>query len=83
VPAHLYGFSDRGVLRPGAAADVVVWDPERLGVGATRWVQDFPAAGGRFVVDSTGYRASLVNGTILFDDGIDTGSRAGRVLRPG
>jgi N-acyl-D-aspartate/D-glutamate deacylase len=82
VPAHLYGFSDRGVLRPGAAADVVIWDPDRLGVGATRWVQDFPAAGGRFVVDATGYRASIVNGIILLDNGADTGARAGRVLRP-
>jgi N-acyl-D-aspartate/D-glutamate deacylase len=83
VPAHLYGFADRGVLRPGAAADVVIWDPDRLGVGSTRWVQDFPAAGGRFVVDATGYRASLVNGSILLDEGVDTGARAGRVLRPG
>jgi len=83
VPAHLYGFNDRGVIRPGAAADLVVWDPARLGVGATRWADDFPAGGGRFVVDSTGYRASIVNGALLLDAGADTGARAGRVLRPG
>jgi N-acyl-D-aspartate/D-glutamate deacylase len=83
VPAHLYGFSDRGVIRPGAAADLVVWDPSRIGIGATRWADDFPAGGGRFVVDSTGYRASVVNGAVLFDDGVDTTARAGRVLCPG
>jgi N-acyl-D-aspartate/D-glutamate deacylase len=83
VPAHLYGFTDRGVVRPGAFADLVVWDPARLGVGPTRWADDFPAGGGRFVVESTGYRASIVNGAVLFDGGADTGARAGRVLRPG
>jgi len=83
VPAHLYGFADRGVIRPGAAADLVVWDPARLGVGPTRWCEDFPAGGGRFVVESTGYRATVVNGAVLYDDGSDTGARAGRVLTPG
>jgi N-acyl-D-aspartate/D-glutamate deacylase len=83
VPAHLYGFRDRGVIRPGAAADLVVWDPARLGVGPTRWADDFPAGGGRFVVESTGYRATVVNGALLFDDGADTGGRAGRILRSG
>jgi N-acyl-D-aspartate/D-glutamate deacylase len=82
VPAHLYGLTDRGVIRPGAAADVVVWDPARLGVGPTRWSDDFPAGGGRFVVESIGYRATVVNGALLFDDGTDTGARAGQVLAP-
>jgi N-acyl-D-aspartate/D-glutamate deacylase len=60
----------------------VVWDPSRLGVGPTRWADDFPAGGGRFVVESTGYRAVVVNGSVLLDDGVDTGARAGAVLRP-
>jgi N-acyl-D-aspartate/D-glutamate deacylase len=83
VPAALYGLADRGVVRPGAAADFVVWDPARLAAGATRWVEDFPAGGGRFVVDSEGYVALVVNGEIVRRDGVDTGARPGRVLRRG
>jgi N-acyl-D-amino-acid deacylase len=83
VPAALYGFVDRGVVRPGAAADLVVWDPARLAAGATRWVEDFPAGGGRFVVDSEGYVALVVNGVIVRRDGANTGARPGRVLRRG
>jgi N-acyl-D-aspartate/D-glutamate deacylase len=83
IPAQMYGFEDRGRIAADCAADLVVWDPERLGVGATRWADDFPAGGGRFVVESSGYRAVIVNGQPLLDDGVDTGARAGRVLRPG
>ena len=82
IPAQMYGFADRGVVRAGAAADLVVWDPGSLGVGPTRWREDFPAGGGRFVVESRGYRALVVNGRVLLDEGTDTGERAGRVLRP-
>jgi len=83
IPAQMYGFEDRGRIAADCAADLVVWDPDRLGVGATRWADDFPAGGGRFVVESSGYRAVIVNGQPLLDDGADTGARAGRVLRPG
>ena len=82
IPAQLYGFADRGWLGAGARADLVVWDPLALGIGATRWSEDFPAGGGRFVVDATGYRALVVNGEVVRRDGADTGARPGRVLRP-
>ena len=83
IPAAMYGLSDRGMLRAGAWADVVVWDPTRLSSGATRWAQDFPAGGGRFVVDSDGYVALVVNGQIVRRDNQDTGERPGQILRPG
>jgi N-acyl-D-aspartate/D-glutamate deacylase len=83
IPASLYGLRDRGVVRPGAIADLVLWDPSRLAAGATRWVEDFPAGGGRFVVDAEGYVALVVNGEVVRRDGVDTGGRPGRVVRPG
>jgi N-acyl-D-aspartate/D-glutamate deacylase len=83
VPASIYGLVDRGVVRPGAFADLVLWDPARLAAGATRWVEDFPAGGGRFVVDAAGYLALIVNGVVVRREGVDTGAHSGRVLRPG
>jgi N-acyl-D-aspartate/D-glutamate deacylase len=83
IPATLYGLRDRGVVRPGAVADLVLWDPARLASGATHWVEDFPAGGGRFVVDAEGYLALVVNGVLVRRDGVDTGACPGRVLRPG
>ena len=83
IPAAMYGLTDRGMLRPGSWADVVVWDPSRLSSGATRWSPDFPAGGGRFVVDSDGYVALVVNGAVVRRDGEDTGARPGMVLKPG
>jgi N-acyl-D-aspartate/D-glutamate deacylase len=81
VPASTHGLHDRGTIRPGAWADLVVVDRAALGVGTTRWVDDFPAGAGRLVVDATGYRHVVVNGEELLRDGVATGARPGRVLR--
>jgi len=82
VPAVLHGLRDRGVLRAGAAADLVMWDPARLAVGATRLVGDFPAGSKRYVVDATGYVALVVNGEVVLQEGVPTGACPGHVLRP-
>ena len=82
IPARAYGLVDRGTLTPGAAADVLLIDREALGAAdVPRYVQDFPANSGRYVVDATGYRAVIVNGEVLLRDGVDTGARPGVLLR--
>ncbi len=81
IPAAVHGFFDRGVVRQGAWADLVVVDLEQLKVGPTHWVEDMPAASGRFVVDAEGYRAVIVNGEILLDRGVPTGAVPGHVIR--
>ncbi len=77
------GLADRGEIRPGAWADLVVFDRARLGVGDTRFVADFPAGAGRLVVDATGYVAVVVNGEVVLAEGEATGARPGHVLRGG
>jgi N-acyl-D-amino-acid deacylase len=81
IPAAVHGFFDRGVVRVGAWADLVVVDLDRLKVGATHWVEDMPAASGRFVVDAEGYRAVIVNGEMLLDQGVPTGAVPGHIIR--
>jgi N-acyl-D-amino-acid deacylase len=73
-PAQRLGLSDRGLLRDGFKADVVVFDPLRVGAPATRaQPKQLP----------TGIDYVLVNGQVVIDDGEHTGTLAGRALRRG
>jgi N-acyl-D-aspartate/D-glutamate deacylase len=81
VPASTVGLWDRGEIRPGAAADLVLLDRSRLGVGAARLARDFPTGAGRMIWEQHGYVATIVNGEVLIDDGKHTGATPGSVLR--
>jgi N-acyl-D-amino-acid deacylase len=91
VQADLMGFADRGYLRPGAWADVVVFDPATIGPGGVRRVRDFPGNAERLTADApTGITHVVVNGTPIRRDGamVDHGAPAngdarlpGRVVR--
>jgi N-acyl-D-aspartate/D-glutamate deacylase len=81
MPATVHGLRDRGFLRAGAWADVVVFDPATLRAGDAYLARDFPADTERYVVDAEGYRAVVVNGEPLVEDGKHTGALPGRVLR--
>jgi len=83
IPAARHGLVDRGVIRPGAWADLVLFDPARLRVGATQLVRDLPAGSSRLVIDAEGYVATFVNGEPLYEAGRHSGALPGRVLRLG
>lgn len=81
MPATVHGLRDRGFLRIGAWADVVVFDKDRLAAGEAYLARDFPAGTERYVVDAEGYRFVIVNGEIVLEDGKHTGALPGHVLR--
>jgi N-acyl-D-aspartate/D-glutamate deacylase len=80
MPAIVHGLSDRGAIREGYFADLVLIDMDRLGAGETWLARDFPANSERFVVDSTGYVATIVNGTVILEQNKHTGALPGHVL---
>ncbi len=83
MPAWIIGLQDRGVLRPGMAADVIVYDLERLRIEPEepRMVYDLPGGEGRLVQRAAGIEYTLVNGQITFEGQTCTGARPGTVLR--
>ena len=79
--AGLFGFTDRGVLRPGAYADVNVIDLENLSLPQPEFVNDLPNGAGRYIQGSSGYDYTIVNGEVSLEDGEHTGAMSGAVLR--
>jgi N-acyl-D-aspartate/D-glutamate deacylase len=72
LPAKVFGFADRGEIRPGAFADIVIFDPARVVDKAT-----YPEPHQL----SEGFDWVLVNGQVERREGEFTGVRAGRVLK--
>jgi N-acyl-D-aspartate/D-glutamate deacylase len=82
-PAGLFGLRDRGVVAPGARADLVVFDPATVGAEPARLVHDLPGGCARVTADSIGVRHVFVNGVETVRDGWITGATPGTVLRSG
>jgi N-acyl-D-amino-acid deacylase len=74
LSAERFGLAGRGFVRPGCAADLVVFDPDRVADTATFAKPISPAAG----IDSV-----YVNGAQTWNAGAHSGARAGRAIRRG
>ncbi len=81
APALAWGFADRGLLRPGMAADVNVFDPALVGPAVPTLVDDLPGGGRRLEQRSEGMRATIVGGELTIENGEPTGARPGRLIR--
>jgi N-acyl-D-amino-acid deacylase len=79
--ATAFGIYDRGLLHPGLAADLVIFDPNIVNAGKEEIVHDFPNDGWRIRELAEGIHYTVVNGAVLLEKGEHVGTYPGRVLR--
>ncbi len=82
-PARLFGLRERGQVREGWHADLVLFDPERIAAGTATLVHDLPGDSPRLDSKAIGIRAVWVNGVEAIRDDVVSGSVPGKVLRSG
>lgn len=80
-PARWWGFTDRGLVREGLAADLLVIDLDSLSPGDWKVDYGLPAGAKRIMQKASGIRTTIVNGEIFLNDGEHTGAFPGKLLR--
>jgi N-acyl-D-aspartate/D-glutamate deacylase len=83
APAELFGLCDRGLVREGYHADLVVFDADTVATGDVNLVHDLPGGTARLSADSIGVHHVLVNGRATVVDGKSAGDLPGAVLHSG
>jgi N-acyl-D-amino-acid deacylase len=78
--ARDFGIRDRGAIKPGHFADLVVFDPDTVDRGPEILVQDLPGGGERYIRHASGIEKVVVNGKLFVDGGRYTHVRAGRTV---
>jgi N-acyl-D-aspartate/D-glutamate deacylase len=79
-PAKLFGIRNRGFLREGYAADLMLFDPKTVARGAKRRAHDLPAGAARLTTSAVGLHGVWINGTKVADQ---KGFCADKTARPG
>ena len=80
--ASVFGLSDRGLLRPGFAADIAVFDRATVNTLEPEYIRDLPANETRMIQKAVGVPYTVVNGEIVIENGAPSGAYPGKVLRP-
>ncbi len=83
MSAWAAGLKDRGTLRPGMAADIVIYDSDTVAAAESEIVHDLPANEWRRVQRAEGYKHIMVNGEVTFADGQCSGATSGALLYNG
>jgi N-acyl-D-amino-acid deacylase len=81
--ALLYGLDDRGLIEPGYRADLNLIDYEAIALEDPHIVYDLPAGGKRLIQRSKGYKLTICNGEVTYENGEHTGAYPGRLIRGG
>ena len=79
--ASAWELPDRGLVRTGYAADLVVFDEERIRPRLPTVEQDLPGGARRLVQKADGIAATVVNGAVALEDGESTGAFPGRLMK--
>jgi N-acyl-D-aspartate/D-glutamate deacylase len=79
--ASVYGIEGRGLVKPGYAADLAVFDPQTINACEPEWAEDYPAGTKRLIQRAVGMHFTVVNGRVICEEGKVTGELAGQVLR--
>jgi N-acyl-D-aspartate/D-glutamate deacylase len=76
-----WGMHDRGLVREGLNADLVVFDPDTVGPAMPEVVNDLPAGAKRLKQVAVGIKNTVVNGQVFLEENEHTGAHAGRLFR--
>ncbi|MCZ6829368.1 MAG: amidohydrolase family protein [Gammaproteobacteria bacterium] len=79
--ARCVGLEDRGTLEVGMKADINIIDFDNLRVHAPQVIYDLPAGGRRIFQAAEGYRATIVAGEVVMEDGVASGALPGKLIR--
>jgi N-acyl-D-amino-acid deacylase len=78
--AEAWGIANRGLIREGYAADLVIFDPDTIARGKEQFVSDFPGEAHRYICHAEGVDTVIVNGAVVRDAGRYTDARTGVIV---
>jgi N-acyl-D-amino-acid deacylase len=78
--AEAWGINDRGLLKEGMAADIVIFDPETIDRGEEEFVNDFPGNANRYVRHPKGVDTVMINGAVVHNSDGYTGAMVGQII---
>lgn len=79
--ASVYGIQGRGLVRPGYAADLAIFDPVTIKAHEPEWAEDYPAGTKRLIQRSEGMHFVVVNGRLIYENERLSGELPGQILR--